>query len=391
MSCDRWTDHLLDKMRQHGDPVADEAVAALFASGKPAAVERLMKTLVENAAPPPESLPAELEPYFDATGAIEAGDLPQIALGERLFADHGPEIIMLLGCYSLPSAYAGRKGVQVLYRTAYLAKRPNRRLCETAQMIVDVMTPGGLAPNGRGIRTAQKVRLMHAAIRHLLRHDPRRPWDPDFDVPINQEDLVGTLLTMSYLTLVGLQKIGVDVPREAQEAYLDAWRVVGRIMGVEPVLLPADMSEAAVLFDRISQRQFVPCEEGRLMTRALLDGIDINMIPFTGVAPALMRFFLPPKIADGLGVPKNWLDGEIARWALYLVGYLDSLLLESKVFACLVRTFSLKLIQWMITVDHGGRPGFAMPTALQERWGLAKGQQEASFWQQLTGWALARI
>jgi hypothetical protein len=91
-----------------------------------------------------------------------------------------------------------------------------------------------------------------------------------------------------------------------------------------------------------------------------------------------------------LGVP-NWLDGEIARWALYLVGHLDNLLLQSKVFDCLVRSFSLKLIQWMITVDHGGRPTFSMPTELQERWGLAKGQQEASFWQQLTGWALARI
>jgi hypothetical protein len=55
------------------------------------------------------------------------------------------------------------------------------------------------------------------------------------------------------------QKIGVDVPREAQEAYLDAWRAVGRIMGIEPVLLPADMSEAKVLYDRIARRQFVPC------------------------------------------------------------------------------------------------------------------------------------
>src|SRR4030095_10495664 len=101
------------------------------------------------------------------------------------------------------------------------------------------------------------------------------------------------------LTLVGLQKMGVDVPREAQEAYLDSWRAVGRIMGVEPVLLPADMSEASALCDGIARRQFVPCEEGRLMTRALLDGIDINMIPFTGVAPALMRRFLSPEIADG--------------------------------------------------------------------------------------------
>jgi hypothetical protein len=31
-----------------------------------------------------------------------------------------------------------------------------------------------------------------------------------------------------------------------------------------------------------------------------------------------------------------------------------------------------------------------MPDHLHARWGLAPGQHELSFWQQLTGWALAR-
>jgi hypothetical protein len=161
---------------------------------------------------------------------------------------------------------------------------------------------------------------------------------------------------MGYLPLVGLEKMGADLPSEAEEAYLGAWRTVGRVMGIDEELLPDNMSEATLLFDVIARRQFVPCEQGRLMTRALLDGIDINMGPFTGVAPALMRFFLPPAIADGLGIPRNWLDMELAQLALQLVAYLDRRLLDSKGFEGLVRSFSLNLIQWMITVDHGGRP-----------------------------------
>jgi hypothetical protein len=34
---------------------------------------------------------------------------------------------------TLPAAYAARKGVQVIHRTGYLAKRPVRRAFETAR------------------------------------------------------------------------------------------------------------------------------------------------------------------------------------------------------------------------------------------------------------------
>jgi len=56
----------------------------------------------------------------------------------------------------------------VLFETGELYQRPNRRVFETLQMVVDVMSPGGLAAEGRGSLTALKVRLMHAAVRKLL-------------------------------------------------------------------------------------------------------------------------------------------------------------------------------------------------------------------------------
>jgi hypothetical protein len=35
-------------------------------------------------------------------------------------------------------------------------------------MVVNVSSPGGFAENGKAINTAQKMRLMHAAIRSLV-------------------------------------------------------------------------------------------------------------------------------------------------------------------------------------------------------------------------------
>ena len=96
---------------------------------------------------------------------------------------------MSLACASLPACYAARRGVQLLSLTARLQSDPVRRIGETAQLTLDGMAPGGLVPGGRGVRDAQKVRLMHAAVRHLVRDSD--VYDPEWGVPINQEDSRG--------------------------------------------------------------------------------------------------------------------------------------------------------------------------------------------------------
>jgi hypothetical protein len=55
----RWTDALLDEMRQVGDPVADTPVAAVLERGGVDAVNAIMRTLVRNDQPVPEELPDE--------------------------------------------------------------------------------------------------------------------------------------------------------------------------------------------------------------------------------------------------------------------------------------------------------------------------------------------
>src|SRR5829696_7386810 len=203
------TDAILDAARTRGDALADATVAEIFQAGDTAAVARLLSSLMRDDQKPGD-LPAPVAEYLKKTEQLVERAPETAAAGERLFSAYGPEVMMLLCCYSLPSSYAAKKGVQVLHRTAYLAKRPNRRLFETAQFIVDVLSPAGLGPNGKGIRTAQKVRLMHAAIRHLLRTDTSVTWNAnELGVPINQEDLLGTLMTFTWLILDGLNRLGI--------------------------------------------------------------------------------------------------------------------------------------------------------------------------------------
>jgi hypothetical protein len=372
MSTAPWTDAFLDSMRLKGDEPADRAVEALFARHDLRSVQRLMDQLVRNDDVPHSDLPAEIQQYLDGTPDVPAPARAVVVAGQRLFAEYGPEISMVLACGSLPAAYASRKGVQVLYRSGYLADRANRRVAQTGQMVVDVLTPGGLDPGGRGRRAAQKVRLMHAAIRYLILHDTDRPWAEEYGIPINQEDLAGTLMTFTSAILQGLALLKIELTAEQSQSYLEAWRAVARMMGIVDELIPTTVAEAHLLCDIISRRQTEPCAEGRAMTTALLDMMKAHLLPpFQRMPAAMMRYLLPPGVADGLGIPEEALERELIKAGVDVGRAVDRLTggaQRRKLF----RTFSIQLLQVLAFAECGGRrTQFHIPTELRDSWQLA--------------------
>lgn len=387
------TDSILDAARTRGDDLADATVRAIFQSGDFAAVAGVLSTLMRDDQHAP-SLPPPVQEYLAATSAVADRSAASAAAGERLFADVGPEIMMLLCCYSLPSSYAARKGVQVLHSTAYLAKRPNRRLFETAQMIVNVMTPGGLGPSGKGASTAQKVRLMHAAIRHLILNNSKSPWPTaDLGVPINQEDLLGTLMTFTTLILDGLATINIYVSPEDQQAYLETWLAIGKLMGIDPELLPATVVDARAVTALIERRQVAPSPEGAEMMGALVGMMETNVPEeFVNLPSCMIREFLPPEVATFLGVPLHSLDDEMLRLGGDMLEPLEAIADAETKKHVLVRRFSLELLRWMIRVEMDGQPArFVLPDSLSQAWMVAPPDSEESFWKKLVQHIEARL
>src|SRR5262245_58016105 len=165
---DRWTDEFLEAMRKVGDPLADDTVAEVFRAGAVEAVNSLLSALVRNDQIPPSGLPAKGYEFLEATSGLPQLDAAKVERGEKLFMSHGNLALAILLCASLPECYVQKRGVKVLWLTQRLQEHVFRRLLETAQMVLAVMSRGGLSGDGRGIRAAQKVRLMHAAMRHLI-------------------------------------------------------------------------------------------------------------------------------------------------------------------------------------------------------------------------------
>lgn len=370
MRPNRWTDEHLDGLRQRGDPLADETVTNLFRQGQVETANALLKQLIRNDQLVPETLPGLLREYLERTGDLPSWADPELMRqGEALFGRYGPQAVVSLFCGALPASYAAAQGVQVLHLTARLATDPFRRIMETAQMLVDVMAPGGLAPGGNGLRSAQKVRLMHAAVRHLILGSGH--WNPAWGHPINQEDLAGTLSAFSYAVVVGLEKLGCTLSQREQDAYFHCWRVVGHVMGLEPAALPEDMADCAALAAVIQRRHFRACPEGQEHTRALIQMAE-HVTPgdlFDGLAASLMRHILGDDICEMLKVPP-------ADWTRHLIGPLalwgrtsDELGDRSRAVAKVAEVFGRKLVEGMVWMNRGAeRPPFRIPAALRESW-----------------------
>lgn len=389
MTANSWSDAELDALRRVGDPLADDLVAEIFADGDVDAVRKLLRHLVDNEHPllvvdDADRLPPALMVHVERYFAMSDAALPELApaiveAGEKVFELHGPEVLMTLCCYSLPASYTAKKGVHVLAQTGRLESHPKRRLIETTQMVVDVMSPGGLAirasaaSHGKGIRSAQKVRLMHAAIRHLIVGKDGKAWLDAYDLPINQEDLAGTLMTFSQIVLDGLERLGAPLVEAQREAYLYAWQAIGRIMGIREELIPTDLAAARVLTDTIKRRQTARSDAGDALTKALLELME-QFVPgvLRGLPPTMLRFFLRDDA--------RYLELPPADWTRVLVGvlhavtrFVDTIIGSNQLSRRLYRAFNEDFIAGLLAVERGGnRPSFDIPDHLARTWGIEK-------------------
>lgn len=381
----RWTDELLNGKREQGDPVADDVMKAVLTQGDANAINAVMRTLVSNDQLVPASLPKDIQDYLAKNVVLPAwADPAKIKRGQQLFEAWGLQISLCLFCASLPTAYAAAKGVKVLSRTAQLETNTRRRIMETGQFLINVLAVDSFAQQGKGFRTIQHVRLMHAAVRQLIEiHAAQRPglWDPNWGLPINQEDLAGTMLSFSYVPVGPLPRLGVPVSDEDVEAYLHLWNVIAHLLGLNDDLLVSGKDDATALVETIRRRQFRGSPEGREMTAALMELLD-EMTPghdFDKTIPPLIRHLAGDDIADMLAVPPSSFTDDLGRlsrvanwfWVRIFGRTLRNSPRYQQVFD-LVRPFGKELMQGLFALQRGGqRASFDIPDHLARKWDLA--------------------
>jgi hypothetical protein len=363
-----WSDDLLDGLRSVGDPEADAVVSGLFGSTGDATTA--FRTLVvQHHETSDAAFGAYLEEKEDVPDWV---DLERVAAGQECFARWGAHVFTALYAAALPSAYACWRGVQVLGLTARLETDAKRRLNETAQFHLDVMEPGGLEFGANGYSDVRHVRLMHAAVRWLIMNDPRAEWDQDLGVPVNQEDLLETLLTFTEIVFEVFDRTGVVYSDEDADAYLHTWSLIGWLLGIRPDLLPLTRAQTSVLMPIVRRRQFGPSEAGRALTAALLaQGTQLTPPGLRGMPATTLRYYVGDTTADLLGVPAaDW-----TRVLFHPLADLTRRLSVEHLHHRLLQAVSQKVGFGMLALAvraerYGGRPAFQVPTSLARRWNL---------------------
>jgi hypothetical protein len=314
MTC---TEASMDALRQAGDDLADAVVAELYERGEVGTFNTLMRHVSTTGAPLPEYLQTTSVP----PGWVDWGEMEKA----RLFCiDNNVHISTALSFASMPACYAVPHVAKLLSATHAL-NYPSKRMAETGQFTVYLMRPDAFEAGSRFLPAAQKVRLLHASIRHHLKREGR--WDTAaMGTPICQEDMIGGQMFFSLLVLDSLHRLGIHMSAEGAEAYFYAWRVVGAILGVDQEAAPKTLEDARHFLDLYMVRHMGPSEEGARLTRQLIDLYE-EVVPgtfFDPVVSALIRYLIGDTCADWLQVPRTPWD-TVVKTVPHLLGVLETI------------------------------------------------------------------
>ncbi|MBK6480576.1 MAG: DUF2236 domain-containing protein [Saprospiraceae bacterium] len=284
INANSWNDSDLNEFRHIMDPDADAAVQSLYKSVRFKTDRDELRAMAANDAFVPADLPDDLRLFVEKelSTTFTADDISKFEMTREIWKENGVQFIFILFFRALPYTYMAEKPANVLRLTKLLEDQPTRRVFETAQFVFDIMDKDWWDPEHRGILTALKVRIMHAAMRYNLLTNPEgEPWNKEaWGMPISQEDLIATNQCFSLEFFKGLDMLGQPLNAEQQEAWFHTWKAIGKIMGIEDRLLANSVPEAWDLQLAIYKHLFLDIDHasGIALAKALVECISTFLI-----------------------------------------------------------------------------------------------------------------
>jgi hypothetical protein len=320
-----------------------------------------------------EPQPEPIAALFESVHPVPAWvDWRRIERARRLFERTGPFGGIVLSLRSLMLGYTSPAGNKPLAFSGRLREQAPRRVAETARFVTAVCAPAGMRPGAPGFLITLHVRLMHAQVRRLLWRSGR--WDRARHAePINQHDMLGTMLLFSEVYIQGLKILGFSIAEDEANDWIHLWRMITWVMGTEPGLLPADFGEASVLRELILQTQGQPDADSLALVAALLDmplqveALDVRLAPLRrGMIRGLSRMLIGGEAAERLGIA----PAPAWEWVLQLLPSIVSASerVRERVPAIEreLRTAGARYWAWVVEASLGGKPAsFARPERLE--------------------------
>ncbi|MFD1051031.1 oxygenase MpaB family protein, partial [Kibdelosporangium lantanae] len=118
------------------------------------------------------------------------------------------------------------------------------RAAKTFTFGYDLSELNAFDPTGQFLVTANKTRLVHAAVRHLLPQSPHWRSGSDEQVPISNGDILVTFHSLGTFVRRKLREWHVPMTAAEEDAFLHMWQVAMHMLGVRDEFIPKTWAAA---------------------------------------------------------------------------------------------------------------------------------------------------
>lgn len=236
------------------DSATDPLMVSLLQNGQVPAVNAAMAGWVNNGDALPSGLPAELAAHLRTVNKLPPwADPVKLARAADFNRRKDTYLFMLYGLGSgIMSTVIPREARSVYWSVGGADMKD--RAAKTFTFGYDLSQLDAFKPTGQFVVTANKTRLVHGAVRHLLPQSPHWRAVTDQSVPISAADILVTFHSLG--TFVRRRLLDWKVPMSAadQEAFLHSWQVALHLLGVPDEYIPKTWAAAKPSRPRCSPR-----------------------------------------------------------------------------------------------------------------------------------------
>jgi len=158
--------------------------------------------------------------------------------------------------------------------------------------------------------------MLHSRVRRrLLERTGTRKWNHDeYQIPINQEDMMGTLMSFSVNVIRSIQATGAPfLTLYEQNAYLHLWRYIGHLIGVKDEYnMCSSLPRAGGAVESVVLHLLMnPNKRSQEVAQRVLASVADRKVgqmrkPWSlGMHTALARIMLGEQMGDALGLDKG--------------------------------------------------------------------------------------
>jgi hypothetical protein len=352
------------------DDEVDGLMAGLLDSGRIPAVNTALRSWVANDDPLPGGLPADLAAHLQRVNRLPSwADATKLRRAADFARRKDTYLFMLYGLGSGIMSTVIPREARSVYWSAGGADMQDRA-AKTFTFGYDLSEAGAFDPTGQFVVTANKTRLVHAAVRHLLPQSPRWRAVADERVPISNGDILVTFHSLGTFVHRKLREWHVPMSAADEEAFLHQWQVAIHLLGVRDEFIPKTWGEADAQSAQVLTPLLAPTPEGKELAADLLGlTAQIDLGVTRGFLNEFVRYVLSNEVGDWLGLPRDYAAATLVRtgWPAYIAfreGLLPIAPAGFYLFDQFVRAIAMLFLNkgtsstsTPITIPTGNRPG----------------------------------